>query len=391
MVIYHIEFAKTGTGLSGGEKCMIENIKYLKKQKKKNILLTTDNGRLTYEKLGLKEDDFFKYKTINSYGYEKKHHIFLSYLRRTLQALKLIKKIKINDQDVLFCHSEFFPNSIPFYFLSRKNNKSKLFYWFHMLAPDIFKGYGGHFTNKFKTPSLALIHYKLNQNLYRRLTSENGTILTVNHFYKEYLGKKYPKNKIYVIKKYGGVNIPNFKEKDKKYDLIWMGRFHQQKGLYELIKIVTLLKKHKENIKVIVLGGENDHIEYKFKRTVKNLNLERNIFYKGFISGEKKFKYLIKSKIFLMTSFYESFGQVNLEAMKCGLPVVAYNLPVFSIFKKGMIKVPILNNEKFMQEVLRLLNNKKHYKNKSKEALEYASAFSWNKTGREIYNLMKKI
>jgi len=30
MKVYQIEFAKTGLGLSGGEKCMIELIKYLK-------------------------------------------------------------------------------------------------------------------------------------------------------------------------------------------------------------------------------------------------------------------------------------------------------------------------------------------------------------------------
>lgn len=174
MKIFHVEFAKTGLGVSGGETCMIELIKYLKKKKLKNILLTTDNGRLTYEKLGLREDKYFEYKTVDSYAFEKKHSIFLSYLKRTLDAIKLVGEIEVEDGDVLFCHSDFFTNSIPFYLLSKKNKKTKLFYWFHMLAPDIFKGYKGHFKGGFYLPNIFLIHYKLNQFFYRLLTEKKG-------------------------------------------------------------------------------------------------------------------------------------------------------------------------------------------------------------------------
>lgn len=35
--IYHIEFAKTWLGLSGGEKCMIEQIKYFVSKGENNV------------------------------------------------------------------------------------------------------------------------------------------------------------------------------------------------------------------------------------------------------------------------------------------------------------------------------------------------------------------
>jgi glycosyltransferase involved in cell wall biosynthesis len=388
MKIYHFGFEKAGKDISGGERCMIENIKYFQSKKIMNIFLTTDNGKEVYEKLGLKENNFLEYKIINSYYTEQKYHLFISYILRTFKAIKLIKNIKINDNDILICHSEFFPNSIPFYILSKKHKGPKLFYWFHMLSPNIFRGYEGEFTGKFNLPNPRIIHYKLNQVLYRYLTLNRGTILTVNPYYKDILKKLYPKNKIYDIKKYSGVKIDNKKNISKKYDLVWMGRFHRQKGLLEVPYILDLLKRKKKNINLLLIGDGDIKIKKKFFEIIDRLGLKENVHYVGFVNSNERLKLLREAKLFIFTSYYESFGQVALEAMANGLPVIAYNLPIYLVFEKGMIKAPILDNQTFANEILKLLNNKDYYKNKSREALDYAKTFSWNKTGEEIYNLI---
>ena len=74
MTLYHIEFAKTGHGMSGGERCMLEQIKFFKDNGIKNVLLTTDNGKETYTALGLLEDDLLTYVTIDSFKNEQKYH-----------------------------------------------------------------------------------------------------------------------------------------------------------------------------------------------------------------------------------------------------------------------------------------------------------------------------
>ena len=389
MRMIHVEFAKTGENLSGGEKCTIENIKYFQSKGIRNVLLTTDNGKKVYESLGLCEGKFMKYYTISSYEFEKRHHIFLSYIYRTRQALKLVKYFRIFDNDVLFCHSEFFPNSIPFYFLSRKSDKTKLFYWFHMLAPSLFKGYEGEYTNRYNLPDLALIHYKINQLVYRLLTKSRGIILTVNPFYKNILSKLYPKNFVYDLKKYSGVKtIKNLNNAKKIYDLVWMGRFHKQKGLFEIPEILDILKKYKEDISLAIIGGGDKKIQDRFLKIINERNLGSNVKLFGHISSDDKFRIIQSSKIFIFPSYYESFGQVALEAMANGLPVISYDLPVYVVFSEGIIKVPLLNNMKFAEEIVKLLRNKKNYSEKSKDALEYASTFSWEKTGKEIYNLI---
>lgn len=85
---------------------------------------------------------------------------------------------------------------------------------------------------------------------------------------------------------------------------------------------------------------------------------------------------------------YESFGIVNLEAMKNAVPVVAYDLPVYATFTKGMVKVPINNKREMAKQVLKLLQDTKHYKRVSSDADDFADNFSWNKTGSEVYQII---
>lgn len=388
MKIYHMEFAKTGGGMSGGETCLLEQVRYFKSKHIKNILLTTDNGEKTYKKVGLAEDDYLEYKTIRSEWSEKKHHIFISYVIRTLDAIKLVKNIDLQDDDILFCHSDFFPNSIPFYFLATKNKNTKLYYWFHMLAPNIFRGYEGQFTNKLQMPKLNVVHYNMNQWLYRMLTFNRGVIITVNSYYEKILSKKYYKNKIYAIQKFGGADVTITGNEQKIYDIAWLGRFHSSKGIFEIPEILSLLRKKNKNIRIVIMGDGVEKTKAMFKNKIKKEFLDNSVEYRGFVFGNEKFSCLKQSRIFLMTSCYESFGLVNLEAMKCGLPVVAYNLPVFEVFNKGMIKVDILDNKKLADEALRLINDREYYEKISSDALRFSGDFSWEKTGEEIYKLM---
>jgi glycosyltransferase involved in cell wall biosynthesis len=390
MTIYHMDFAKTGYGLSGGEGCMLENARYFSQHSYKNVILTTNNGQQAYTRLGYQESEFFRYKIINS-AWTERFHPILSYLLRVPLTFFLVHKIKLSDDDVLVCHNEFFPNSLPFTFLALKNKNTKIFYWFHMLAPDIWYGYKGHFTRKIHPPSMSIIHYKLNQVLYRTLTLNRGIILTVNQYYFEYLKSKYPKNKIYVVKKYSGIKIPPAPQvSTKKYDAIWVGRFHSQKGLHLLPQILQAITSKIPNFRLAIVGDGDQQIRQNLQKSITSLQLQNSIEFLGFLKGKEKYDIYYSSKIFLMTSYYESFGQVILEAMKCGLPVVAFDLPVYSMFNRGIIKVELEDTRQFADAAIRLLQDQQLLTKTIAAAQNLSSEFDWDITGKELLELIQK-
>jgi glycosyltransferase involved in cell wall biosynthesis len=77
--------------------------------------------------------------------------------------------------------------------------------------------------------------------------------------------------------------------------------------------------------------------------------------------------------------------------MSCGLPVVAYDLPVYNnIFVKGMIKVPITDKTKFAETIIKLLENKSYYKKIRSESIELSQGFSWKRFSQKIISIINK-
>jgi glycosyltransferase involved in cell wall biosynthesis len=389
MKIHHFEFPKLGHGVSGGEQCLVEVIRNLKSRGVQNILYTTDNGRETYERLGLMADPHLEYVTINSYAVEQKRHVFISFLSRTVQAVKLIKSVRLDDDDVLLCNSDAFPNSIPFFILARKNPSVGLIYWFRMRAPDLFKGFEGHFTGKRQLPTAAVVQFKLAQWLYCKLVLRRGVVLTHNPHYRSFLERVFPHNRIHILAKYGGgtAGTKPRPASEKRYDLVWIGRFHVQKGVFEIIDILKRLKREKPDTSIAIIGGDDGTGRQDFENRCKQDDLTSLVTFMGHKTGEEKFEILRQARVFLMTSYYESYGIVIVEALDSGLPVVAYDLPVYGVFENGVIKVGILDNEAAKNAILRLLRDHAYYEEKAQEAQLAGDAHSWERVSDEILSL----
>ncbi len=391
-IIYHIEYAKNwNIAWSWWEICMLENINFFISQWEKNIVLTTENWKKAFENWGLIESDLLEYKTIKTDDPRTHFKLLFNYLKRVFLAKKDIRSLVINDEDIIICHSDFFPNSIPLYFLSKKNKNANFFYYFHTKYPSIFKGFEWEFIWKYTIPKINMIYLKLSQIFYLNLIKKINSwlILVVNPCFESYISWFFKKSKVkyHFFKIFWWVKENVSIHNQKIYDLVWLGRFQKLKWIYELFEIVMLLKKEKNNIKIAVIWGGSPEVENNFIKKVNELNLQDNIIYKGFINWNEKFKILSQSKIFLMTSYFEGRPITIIEAMKIGLPVISYDLPVYWVYNKWIIKVPILDNKKITLEILNLLDNEKNMIALEKESLDFSSNYSWENTGKEIYNL----
>ena len=112
----------------------------------------------------------------------------------------------------------------------------------------------------------------------------------------------------------------NLELKNKKI-LITSSRLSRKNGLEYVIRAMKLLsKKHPDLVFLIIGIGE---LEKNLKMLVKELELKDKIKFMGQVKNYELPKYLCMSDIFIRPSLSEGQGISFIEAMACGLPVIA--------------------------------------------------------------------
>ncbi len=107
------------------------------------------------------------------------------------------------------------------------------------------------------------------------------------------------------------------------YDAMWIGRVHRQKGIDDLLATLQFLAQRVENFRAVLIGNVRDPLWPR----VKELGLEQNVTFSGFVSEAEKIRLFKSSRVFLMPSRHEGSPRVIGESIIAGTPVVAYNIP----------------------------------------------------------------
>lgn len=119
------------------------------------------------------------------------------------------------------------------------------------------------------------------------------------------------------------IDHPLFKDTDDKlHTICGMGRLTEQKRFDVLINAVALLKG-KLPLRLIIIGQGpllND-----LKVLARNLSIDDHVHFIGFQINP--FAWLRKADLFVLSSDYEGFPMVLLEAMACKVPVVSTDCP----------------------------------------------------------------
>lgn len=186
----------------------------------------------------------------------------------------------------------------------------------------------------------------------------------------------------YTATVYNGINTDEFIFNDEPEDyLLFFGRIHPDKGVYESIQIARKSKR-----KLIISGLIQDQEYFDFK--VKPFIDDKEIVYVG-NSGPDERNKLLGGAIALLhpISFEEPFGLSVVEAMFCGTPVIA--------FKRGSMPELILDGKtgflvKTIEEALEAVNNIKMI-NRNYCMEWVASKFSRQKMVEDYLNVYEKI
>lgn len=101
--------------------------------------------------------------------------------------------------------------------------------------------------------------------------------------------------------------------------IITVGRLQKQKGHWHLIRAMKKVNSIYPEAQLVIIGEGCLHNYY--LKLIKEMNLEDRIFLVGF--KKNPFKFIKASDVFVLPSIFEGFPNVLIEAMACGIPVIA--------------------------------------------------------------------
>jgi len=304
--------------------------------------------------------------------------------------------------------------------------------WFNFILPKQLRNYKielffspNHFLpiKKLVKKEVILIHdlawrvnlrwKNLGYRIYARLSQRNSIqradkIITVSKSTKKDIIKFYPvnglKEKIEVIyeaaDKEFKPRILNQWQQEKlrtQYRLprrfiLYVGDIEERKNIRTLIKIINelteLRNKKWRDLKLVIIGNIGPEGEIYRRKIQDNLN----ILWLRNVTDKNLYCIYNLAEIFLFPSFYEGFGFGPLEAMQSGVPVLTSNtssLPEV-VGEGGLMHSP--NDYKgFVKDIIRLLEDKRFYREIKEKGIEEARKFNWRKSTESLIKIFKSL
>jgi glycosyltransferase involved in cell wall biosynthesis len=161
--------------------------------------------------------------------------------------------------------------------------------------------------------------------------------------------------------------------------LLYVGRLTPEKDLEDLVAVDRLLRENRQEFKMVIVGDGP-------MRTQLERDLPEAIF-TGYLLGESLAEVYASSDIFVFPSSTETFGNVILEAYASGLPVIGVDKGgVVDLIQDGMTGFisPARDTLDIAAKINVLISNPALRQEYSKNALKFASQFSWNVINKQL-------
>jgi len=302
--------------------------------------------------------------------------------------------------DSVYCH----------YYLSgiiglqiKKQYNLPLFITFHTLA--LMKNLVAR--DESEREDMVRIKYEL------MLVKKADKIIATSESDRRYLTTLYdcPENKVFVLTP--GVDLKIFSPKnkeaskeiiraDKNHKLIlFVGRIEPLKGIDVLLYATKILLKNSPEIRLClwILGGDLTSESKNWSKELRRLNELKellNISTAVTFVGRKKQNelpdYYNASEIVILPSQYESFGIAALEAMACGIPVIATDTAGVAgiLDKQHSSLITSANNPLLLADkITNLLTNGKEYEKLSHEVIKKVSDLTWEDIVKKLIKIIE--
>lgn len=193
-----------------------------------------------------------------------------------------------------------------------------------------------------------------------------------------------------------GVNLERFSpaHREENYypvpkenkKVLFVSRLVREKEPETLVRLYQLMDQKRSDLNMIIVGEGPTRNELQKK-------MPKAIF-KGRLTGMELATAYASGDVFVFPSTTETFGNVVLEALASGLPVVAANAggpsDIIQDGHTGYLVEP-KNERAFFEKVEELVDDPALYQQIRKNALDYASSQTWEKLSSQLFDEYKRL
>lgn len=335
------------TQISGGDEHILQVTRYWSKAHDISFLLPSSGYR--YAKRSFCDKiKLYVYHTPLEKSVRGMIQVSFLYLIRVLSIFLVILKGLYRDYEIIITSSHYPYDVIPAMLLKRLIPNSRVVVYFHSLdIPHL----------DFGLPRIVSLITNFFSGLLIKMFADG--VITVNSYTLNFLSSLGIKRKKIFLSSNGvAINCANFMQSSKRrdFDGCFIGRHVRHKGIYDLLNVWKIVCQFKADAKLAICGhGEETP---KLAELIRQRKMEHNIILLGFVPENKKYEILCSSQMFIFPSYLEGWGIAIAEAMACGLPVIAYDLPVYhEVFDGKLITVDLGDIDAMAKCIIHLLKN----------------------------------
>jgi len=203
-----------------------------------------------------------------------------------------------------------------------------------------------------------------------------------------------PEKEIGVI--YNGIDIEEFfpdhsKTDPNHFNIICVSRVTPRKGIRFLVQAFKILEARYDHIRMIIAGDGNE--KKSLEQLVRGLGLEDKVVFLGVVPHEKLIDYYQKANVFVLPSLNEGMSNTMLEALACGLPMVATDTggtkELITNRKNGLI-VEMQNPDDLAEKIEQIILDRELEKQMGIESRILAEQLSWGKVASQYVDIYEK-
>lgn len=350
----------------------------------------------------------------------------------TYEIVRRLTKNHPEHQFILFFDRPYDPkfifesNVIPVVLRPAARHPILFIFWFEIAVykalkkfqADVFLSPDGYLSLRSKVPQIAVIH-DLNfehypqdipftariylRYFFPRFAKKATKIITVSNYSKQDIVKTYQINEDKITVAWNdasdiflpisGTTQRQIREKitqGKPY-FLFVGALHPRKNVIRLLKAYAKYRETENPTYELVIVGEA-----LWKNSSFNLQLpdsvKQTVHFTGHLPLEELAKVMGAASIFTFIPYFEGFGIPMIEAMKCGIPIIAGNLTSLpEVGEDAVLYCDPFDVQDIFEKMNTLSKDDLQQTKLAYNGLQRSTKFSWDRSAKIVWDEIEKI